>query len=233
MSNKALELCTLFAGPSLQGIDKKLLCVSGLVLCPPIKRGDIEHLVAHSAPSNLAIVDGVFHAHPAVGHSEILDALKAGWRIWGLSSMGAIRACEMEKLGMKGFGEVYRLFASDPELSDDEVTLLHQAQEPYLSLSEPLIHIRQFLRQWTSEQIITQTQEEHILCYLKNMWYGYRTLDLLKKSLLTLSIDEKQIDSAIANFSAHRIKTRDLTNFLVLQPWTRTLKENDAIKHIR
>ncbi|MCY1313622.1 hypothetical protein D9M70_641640 [compost metagenome] len=65
------------------------------------------------------------------------------------------------------------------------------------------------------------------------MWYGYRTLDFLKKTLLTLSIDEKQIDNAIANFSAYRIKTRDLTNFLVLQPWTRTLKENDAIRNIK
>lgn len=229
MSNKALEICSLFAGPSLQGIDKKLLCASGLVLCPPIKRGDIEHLVAHSPPSNLAIVDGVFHVHPAVGHSEILDALNAGWRIWGLSSMGAIRACEMDTLGMKGFGEVYRQFASDPELSDDEVTLIHQAQDPYLSLSEPLIHIRQFLRQWTSEQIITRAQEQNILSYLKNMWYGHRTLNRLKKILLTLPINEKQIDNAIANFSAHRIKTLDLINFLELQPWKGTIKANDAI----
>jgi hypothetical protein len=232
MSNKALEVCTIFAGPSLQGVDKKLLCASGLQLYPPIKRGDIEHLVKYSPPSNLAIVDGVFHAHPAVGHSEILDALKAGWNIWGLSSMGAIRACEMDTLGMKGFGEVYRLFAGDPELSDDEVTLLHQAEEPYLSLSEPLIHIRQFLRQWTFEQIITRAQEQHILSHLKNMWYGYRTLNCLKKILLTLPVNEKQIDNAIANFSTHRIKTLDLTNFLVLQPWTKKVKANDAIKDI-
>ncbi|RKS20273.1 TfuA-like protein [Pseudomonas sp. WPR_5_2] len=222
MSNKALEICTLYAGPSLQGVDKKLLRASGLVLCPPIKRGDIEHLVAHSPPSNLAIIDGVFHTHPAVGHSEILGALNAGWHIWGLSSMGAIRACEMDTLGMKGFGEVYRQFASDPELSDDEVTLIHQAQEPYLSLSEPLIHIRQFLRQWTSEQVITRAQEQHILNLLKNMWYGYRTLNCLKKMLLALLIDEKQIDNAIAHFSTYRVKTLDVTNFLIMQPWTRT-----------
>ncbi|PPA05324.1 TfuA-related McrA-glycine thioamidation protein [Pseudomonas sp. MWU12-2312b] len=233
MSNKALEVCTLFAGPSLQGVDKKLLCGSGLVLCPPIRHGDIENIVAHSPPSNLAIVDGVFHAHPAVGHSEILDALNAGWRIWGLSSMGAIRACEMDTLGMIGFGEVYRQFSSDPELSDDEVTLIHQAQEPYLSLSEPLIHIRQFLKQWMAEQIITRTQEQYILNHLKNIWYGYRTLNYLKKLLLTLPVDEKQIDNAIDNFQPHRIKTLDLTNFLKLQPWTRTVKSNDASRNIK
>ncbi|WP_322617564.1 TfuA-like protein [Pseudomonas sp. BIC9C] len=221
MSNKALEVCTLFAGPSLQGIDSQLLCSGGLVLRPPIKRGDIERLMMHSPPSNLAIVDGVFHVHPAVGHAEILDAVNAGWRIWGLSSMGAIRACEMDTLGMTGFGEVYRLFASNQDMSDDEVTLIHQAQEPFLPLSEPLIHIRQFLRQWTTEQIITQEQEHDLLTYLKNMWYGNRTLNRLREALLALAISEKQIDSAIANFSAYRIKSLDLANFLKLQPWTR------------
>ncbi|MHC8369423.1 TfuA-like protein [Pseudomonas sp. MDT1-85] len=221
MSNKALEICTLFAGPSLQGIDNQLLCDGGLVLRPPVKRGDIERLVAQSPPSNLAIVDGVFHAHPAVGHAEILDALSAGWRIWGLSSMGAIRACEMDTLGMTGFGEVYRQFASDPDMSDDEVTLIHQTQEPFLSLSEPLIHIRQFLRQWTTEQIITPPQEQHLLHYLKNMWYGHRTLNCLKEALLTLPVAEQQIDSALANFSVYRIKNLDLIDFLKLQPWTR------------
>jgi hypothetical protein len=232
MSNKALEVCTLFAGPSLQGIDSQLLRGGGLELCPPVKRGDIERIVLQSPPSNLAIVDGVFHSHPAVGHSEILAALGAGWRIWGLSSMGAIRACEMDGLGMTGFGEVYKQFANDPDFSDDEVTLIHQAQEPYLPLSEPLIHIRQFLKQWTAENIITPAQEQHILSYLKNMWYGYRTLDCLKKSLLALPIDAKQIDNAIANFSAHRIKILDLTSFLITQPWTSTRKLNDAITDI-
>ncbi|WP_052742274.1 TfuA-like protein [Pseudomonas frederiksbergensis] len=230
MSNKALEACTLFAGPSLQAIDSQLLRGGGLMVRPPVKRGDIERLVAQSPPSNIAIVDGVFHAHPAVGHAEILDALGAGWRIWGLSSMGAIRACEMDTLGMTGFGEVYRQFASDPDMSDDEVTLIHQTQEPFLSLSEPLIHIRQFLGQWTTERIITPAQEQHILHYLKNMWYGHRTLNCLKEALLALPVATKQIDNALANFSAYRIKSLDLIEFLKLQPWTRTVKQNVAIR---
>jgi hypothetical protein len=230
MSNKALEACTLFAGPSLQAIDSQLLRGGGLMVRPPVKRGDIERLVAQSPPSNIAFVDGVFHAHPAVGHAEILDALGAGWRIWGLSSMGAIRACEMDTLGMTGFGEVYRQFASDPDMSDDEVTLIHQTQEPFLSLSEPLIHIRQFLGQWTTERIITPAQEQHILHYLKNMWYGHRTLNCLKEALLALPVATKQIDNALANFSAYRIKSLDLIEFLKLQPWTRTVKQNVAIR---
>lgn len=228
MSNKAPEICTLFAGPSLQGIDNRLLCGRGLVLHPPVKRGDIERLVGQSLPSNIAIVDGVFHAHPAVGHAEILNALNAGWRIWGLSSMGAIRACEMDTLGMIGFGEVYRQFASDPDMSDDEVTLIHQVEEPFLSLSEPLIHIRRFLRHWTAARHITFAQEQQLVGYLKNMWYGHRTLNCLRDALLALPIAAKTIDHALANFAAYRIKSQDLTHFLELKLWT--VKHNVAIR---
>jgi len=224
MSNKTPEECTLFAGPSLQGINSQLFCGEDLIIRPPIKRGDIEQLVSQSPPSNLAIVDGVFHTTPAVGHAEILCALNVGWRIWGLSSMGAIRACEMDTLGMTGFGEVYRQFASDPDMSDDEVTLIHQPQEPFLPFSEPLIHIRQFLRKCTTEQIITPEQAQRIVHHLKNMWYGHRTLNCLRDILLSFPINPRKIDIAMENFSIHRIKSLDLIEFIKLKPWTRTVK---------
>ncbi|MFZ3183962.1 MAG: TfuA-like protein [Pseudomonas sp.] len=230
MLKKASDVCTLFAGPTLQGINSQLLFGDDLVLRPPIKRGDIERLVADSAPSTITIVDGVFHAHPAVGHAEILEALRAGWRIWGLSSMGAIRACEMDNLGMTGFGEVYRQFASDPDMSDDEVTLIHQAEEPFLPLSEPLIHIRHFLKQWTAEHIITVGDAQPILHHLENMWYGHRTLNCLREALLAKNIEPEQIDSALSDFSAYRIKSLDLIDFLTLRPWTKTVKQNVAIR---
>jgi len=225
MSKKMLEVCTLFAGPSLHGVDRELLS-TGVVLRPPVKRGDIERLVKESSPSNLAIVDGVFHAHPAVGHAEILEAVRAGWRIWGLSSMGAIRACEMDKLGMIGFGEVYRQFAGDPDMSDDEVTLMHQAETPFYSLSEPLIHIRVFLRNCNAKGLITLEQEHKIISLLKNMWYGYRTLETLENALLDLDIKKPRIDQALYNFSTCRIKNLDLIDFLTSQPWKRNIKSN-------
>lgn len=225
MPKKMLEVCTLFAGPSLHGVNRKLLS-AGVVLRPPVKRGDIERLVKESSPSNLAIVDGVFHAHPAVGHGEILEAMRAGWCVWGLSSMGAIRACEMDKLGMIGFGEVYRQFASDPDMADDEVTLMHQAEAPFYALSEPLIHIRVFLKHWNTEKLITLEQEQKLILLLKNMWYGYRTLELLEIALLDLGIKKTKIDHALNSFSTYRIKSLDLRDFLTSQPWKRNIKPN-------
>ena len=118
--------CYLFAGPSLWPIKeshKGLL--DQVYLRPPIKRGDLVALHDMCVPASVAIVDGVFHQVPAVGHQEIRSLLRAGWRIWGLSSMGAIRAYELREHGMEGYGFVFDWFCQNTDFRDDEVALLH------------------------------------------------------------------------------------------------------------
>ena len=60
----------------------------------------------------IGLIDGVFHQESAVAHREILAAIKKGVRVVGSSSMGALRAAEMDTLGMTGIGEVYRMYKS-------------------------------------------------------------------------------------------------------------------------
>lgn len=230
MSKTSIESCLVFAGPTLHGIDESLLKSSDYTIVPPIKRGDIEQLVSQYGPSTLAIVDGVFHAHPAVGHSEILSAITAGWRVWGLSSMGAIRACEMREEGMLGFGEVYQRFSDDLEFSDDEVTLVHEADPPFFPMSEPLIHIRHYLETLTRQNIISPRTNTEITLQLKNMWYGHRTLKLLHEILLSNCVSP--ITLAHEKFHNHRIKTSDLEKFLTLKPWTGMTKHNATFRNI-
>jgi hypothetical protein len=43
----------------------------------------------------------------AVGHREIISALKAGVCVVGGSSMGALRASELDSYGMIGVGRIY------------------------------------------------------------------------------------------------------------------------------
>ena len=45
-----------------------------------------------------------------MAHREILAAVRKGVRVVGASSMGALRAAEMDTLGMTGIGEVYRMY---------------------------------------------------------------------------------------------------------------------------
>ena len=132
--------CLVYAGPTLhRARAMSPLQLDGLVVLPPVARGDVDRAVrAAAAPGVLVVVDGVFHLSSlAVGHLELRDALAAGWTVWGLSSMGAIRAAELEGEGMRGFGRAFARYRDDPDFRDDEVALLHEPTPPYRELSEP------------------------------------------------------------------------------------------------
>ncbi len=100
---------TLFAGPSAHGLAPSSLLDSATLL-PPVRRGDVDRLVAGNDPGVIVICDGIFGSAAAVSHAEICNALDSGWDVWGVSSMGAIRAYELRSEGMRGFGYVYSLF---------------------------------------------------------------------------------------------------------------------------
>src|SRR5438094_645965 len=91
----------LFAGPTLARARaiRPELDLGGVHELPPAQRGDVPRLVReHATPGVIAIVDGKFHQVLAVGHMEIRNAIAAGWTVWGMSSLGAIRAREMHHL---------------------------------------------------------------------------------------------------------------------------------------
>lgn len=210
----------LFAGPSLYGSDKTLITRSITKLLPPAKRNDIPRLIEKEAAGVIILADGNFHNVLAVGHVELRTALDHGWDVWGCSSMGAIRACEMANLGMKGYGAVYKLFMDDPDFRDDEVALLHSATSPYMPVSEPLVNIRFFLNQLVDSKMITAAQSSMVIENLEACWYGERTLYKLKELLG----DSKPIMQRLENFAPYRIKNIDLQNMLLERPWIQSNK---------
>jgi hypothetical protein len=209
----------MFVGPTLNG-GATLAKERGVKLLPPVKRGDVERLVSTRRPGVMAIVDGQFHQCLSVGHAEIRLAIAEGWQVWGLSSMGAIRACEMRHMGMRGFGEVYEWFCRDEDFRDDEVALTHAPSAPYLALSEPLVHIRVWLEELVKLRLLTATQERRLLKELMSLWFGERTLSRVRTMVLALvPARAKEIDQTLANFDRFRLKSHDLSNFLRDQPW--------------
>ncbi len=96
----------VFLGPSLDRPSAEEILAAEYR--PPAKRGDILRAVDDGA-TIIGLIDGVFHQESAVAHREILQAVKRGVRVVGSSSMGALRAAEMDTLGMVGIGEVYRI----------------------------------------------------------------------------------------------------------------------------
>src|SRR5215470_6100004 len=211
--------CWIFAGPTLNG-SVKLSRLPRIKLLPPAKRGDVERLVSTRRPGIMAIVDGRFHQCLSVGHAEIRSALAGGWQVWGLSSMGAIRACEMRHMGMRGYGKVFELFCRDENFRDDEVALSHGPEPPYPALSEPLVHLRLWLHELVTMRLLHSAQERQLVKRLMAMWFGERTLFQARSMVLDLIPKHiHEVDETLRNFDKFRLKTDDLYKFLQEQPW--------------
>jgi hypothetical protein len=166
-----MQKIIVFLGPSLeQSAAEKILPAK---YRPPAKRGDLLAAV-HDGATIIGLVDGVFHQESAVAHREILTAIKKGVRVVGASSMGALRAAEMDTLGMVGIGEIYRMYKSGELESDDEVALVFDPSSG-LALSEPLINIRFTLKRAREEGIIDTSEHDALLASARSVFYPQRT----------------------------------------------------------
>ncbi len=202
----------VFLGPSLDlESAEKILTAE---YRPPAKRGDLI-TAAREGAEIIGLIDGVFHQESAVAHREILAALKGGIRVVGSSSMGALRAAEMDTLGMVGIGEIYRMYKSGELESDDEVALVFDPNSG-LSLSEPLINIRFTLIRAKESGIIDTAVHDALLDSARSLFYPKRTY------------------RAIISGSGDAVDTATRKRFLA---WVDTntcdQKRNDAIEALR
>lgn len=138
----------------------------------PIKRGDLS-IALKENPNIIGIIDGVFHQNSAVGHKEILNVIKNGVKVYGASSMGALRASELDTLGMTGIGYVYNQYASGEVDSDDDVAVMLDS-ETLEALSEPLINMKYVFTNAVSENIITENEKDELLKIAKKTFYPKR-----------------------------------------------------------
>lgn len=166
-----MQRIIVFLGPSLD--QETAAAILPAEYRPPAKRGDLLQAVKDGAVI-IALIDGVFHQESAVAHREILAALKQGVKVVGASSMGALRAAEMDTLGMTGIGEVYRRYKSGELVSDDEVALVFDP-ETGLSLSEPLVNIRFTLVEAGRQGILTPQDHATLLAAAQSVFYPQRT----------------------------------------------------------
>ncbi|KZX11767.1 TfuA-related McrA-glycine thioamidation protein [Methanobrevibacter filiformis] len=173
---------------------------------PPVKRNDVLKSIDES-PDIIGIIDGVFHQSPAVSHKEILKAIEKGITVVGGSSMGALRASELDSLGMKGIGYVYKQYAEGEIESDDDVSLTFTSDD-YTPVSEALINVEYNLNTAEKQNIINSEDKKEILKASKSIYYPLRTYPkILSKSkisdetkdkfkeFLKIAIDIKQQDA--------------------------------------
>jgi hypothetical protein len=204
----------VFIGPTAHGQQEYLrgLQTRGVTLLPPVKRGDLPSMGTSFA--RIVLVDGLFNSVPAVGHVEIREALEAGIKLYGCSSMGAIRAYEMRHYGIVGGGAVYEMFFQHEDFTDDELAQLHGAAPHFEPVSEPLVNLRVFAAQLVASGLISAAASRRILDPLQQLYFGQRTLRLFERALAKELPPERTLESVMAGYPARRVKLTDFVSLM-------------------
>ena len=180
----------LFIGPSLPRAEVEALLEVEVDIRPPVRRGDFDAL-----PSDVdlvGVVDGVFFSDQAVSPREILGALRRGVRTLGSSSMGALRAAELDAFGMEGVGDVYRMYVCGEVESDADVALAFDP-DTTRAMTEPMVNVIHMLRLATSAQVLDQATADRVLAVARGIYFFDRTyralLARLRQTLTQSTVD--------------------------------------------
>jgi hypothetical protein len=162
----------VFIGPSVT--PDELLGFPTVTILPPAAAGDLYRATL-AGFDPILLVDGYFHQVPSVQHKEILFALCQGVRVWGSSSMGALRAAEMADYGMVGIGQIFRWYRTGVYTSDDEVAVAHgDAESGYRALSEPMVNVRHALDLAADRGLVSPATGRRLCQIAKSMFYPER-----------------------------------------------------------
>lgn len=128
----------VFAGPSLWGCRRN----KAFSYLPPAQAGDLIALL-DLPPRRVCLIDGMFDACAAPWHKELLLLMAAGTRVFGASSMGALRAAELAGFGMSGVGAIFAAYRDGRLCGDDEVALAHGPERwNWRPLTVPMVEVR-------------------------------------------------------------------------------------------
>jgi hypothetical protein len=164
----------VFVGPTLAA-DRVRELVPGARLHAPIRHGQVLGLGLGDGDV-VAVIDGLFFQSAAVRHKELLHLLGKGVRVYGASSMGALRAAELGPFGMVGVGIVHALYARGWLDGDDEVAVVHgPAEEGYRPVSDALVTIRVGLRRARRAGAIGREQERALVQLAARLPFPERT----------------------------------------------------------
>lgn len=159
----------VFVGPTLR--TREVLEVCDAVCLPPAAQGDVYRAV-HRKPHAIGIIDGYFSGAPSVWHKEILLALAEGIHVFGSASMGALRAAELHRFGMRGVGRIFEWFRDGILEDDDEVAIAHGPQEmEFMPVSEPMVNIRATLTRAATNSVISQETSSRIERIAKSLYF--------------------------------------------------------------
>lgn len=165
----------VFCGPTISVDEASRIITADFK--PPIKHGDLISCIYNDNPDVVVIIDGAFIDQLSLWHNEINEAINKGVTVYGASAIGAIRAAEMQKSGMRGVGEVFRMYSDGIIDADDEVLCDYSViNGTYNKKTISLVNLRHVLPNAVKESVIKQDQADSIILAVKSMFYKDRTI---------------------------------------------------------
>lgn len=167
----------VFYGPSIAEAEVHRLAAA--THAPPIKRGDLAAVDDYDV---VVILDGEFGQNMSVSPKEILALLDRGKTVIGASSMGALRASELDRCGMIGVGWVYDHFRRCAVRRDADVALIYSPLD-FKPMTVPMVDLEYWLEQAGAAGLIRGKERALLLNVARNIFFAERTLDRLMGAL--------------------------------------------------
>ena len=167
----------VFSGPSIAEAE-----VHRLAACthaPPIKRGDLAAVDDYDV---IVILDGEFGQNMSVSPKEILAVLESGKTVIGASSMGALRASELDRSGMIGVGWVYEYFRRGAVRRDADVALVYSPFD-YKPMTVPMVDVEYWMEQVFAAGLIRGKEKAALLKAARTLFFADRTPERLTDAL--------------------------------------------------
>ena len=185
----------------------------------PAKKGDFLMLSQDADEKKyVGFIDGVFlHDYPPPPIEVYHLATRNNIELLGASSLGALRAVELEKFGMKGIGKIFQLFKNGIIDADDEVAVTFVRGSNVLQ-SEAMIDIRFNLFLAYKKGIITNDTKKRFVKIAKGIYFPFRNYE----DIINLTQQQyPSIHDELENFRGHILQNRD------------SLKARDAVKLLK
>lgn len=207
----------VYLGPTLSR--EKAIKILDADYRDPAKKGDFLMLSQDSDEKKyVGFIDGVFlHDYPPSPIEVYHLATRKNIELIGASSLGALRAVELEKFGMKGIGKIFQLYKNGIINADDEVAVTFTRENNILQ-SEAMIDIRFNLFLAYKKGIITNQTKKRIAKIAKNIYFPFRNYEDIIK------LTQRQFPSIyneLESFRSYILNNRD------------SLKARDAIKLLK
>jgi TfuA protein len=167
----------VFYGPSIGEAEISQLIEA--THAPPVKRGDLE---AAGECDVIVILDGEFGQSMSVSPKEILSLLERGKTVIGASSMGALRASELDRHGMIGVGWVYEHFRRSTVRRDADVALVY-APFDFKPMTVPMVDVEYWMEQAAAAGLIADRERTLLLKTARKIFFAERTEERLMESL--------------------------------------------------